>query len=77
MTMPLTDGGFIKMALPFVEDSAKSFVGFLSQYETAPKYPSSRRRVSPYVSLKNTNTKITNKNSYLHSQFKCLCTTKY
>lgn len=77
MTIPLHRRGVIKMALPFVGDGATNLDGFLSQRETGQKRPSRQRRVSPGVSLENMNTKITNKSSNLHIQFKCLCTTKY
>jgi len=48
------------MTLPFVGAGATNLDGFLSQRETGQKHPNSEHRVSPGVSLKNTNTKITN-----------------
>jgi len=42
------------MALPFVGDSAKNLGGFFSRCEAGQKQPSSKRRVSPSVSLWNT-----------------------
>lgn len=65
------------MTLPFVGGGATNVDGFFSQRKTSQKHPSRQHRVSPGVSLKNTNKQITNKNINLLVQFKCLCTTKY
>lgn len=74
MTTPLHLSEFVTMTLPFVGDRATNQDGFFSQRETGQKYPSRQRRVSPCVSLKNTNKQITNESSSLRYQFKCLCT---
>ena len=60
MTTPLHLGEFVTMTLPFVGDRATNQDGFFSQRETGQKHPSRQRRVSPGVSLKNTNNQITN-----------------
>jgi hypothetical protein len=60
MTTPLHLSEFVTMALPFVGDRATNQDGFFSQRETGQKHPSRQRRVSPGVSLKNTNKQITN-----------------
>ncbi|SBW78652.1 hypothetical protein PVE_R1G0764 [Pseudomonas veronii 1YdBTEX2] len=66
MTTPLHLSEFVTMTLPFVGDRETNQEGFFSQRETGPKHPSRQRRVSPCVSLKNTNKQITNESSSLH-----------
>lgn len=55
MTTPLYLGGVVTMTLPFVGDGATNLNGFFSQRETGQKHHSRQHRVSPCVSLKNTN----------------------
>lgn len=70
MTMLVTGGSFIKMALPFVGDSAKNLGGFFSRCEAGQKHPSSKRRVSPGVSIGNTQKTKPFKNWVSISRFK-------
>ena len=77
MTTLCTSAGVIKMALPFARGWSNEPWRLFSQCESGQKRLRSQHRVSPCVSLKNTNVKTTNKYSILLIQFKCLCTTKY
>lgn len=77
MTMLVTGGGFIKMALPFVGDNAKNLGGFFSRCEAGQKHPSTKRRVSFGVSLGNTQKKKPFKNGFSISRFKRRRATRY
>lgn len=65
------------MALPFVGDRATNLDGFFSRCEAGQKDPSSKRRVSPGVSLGNTQKTKPFKNLSVISRFKRRRGTRY
>lgn len=58
------------MTIPFVGGGATNLDGFFSQRKTDRKHPSSRRRVSPGVSLRKTQTTKPFKNENFTPRFK-------